>query len=68
MEMERIIRRDEVLKITGLTKSSLYRSISEGEFPRQVRLGKNSVGWHLSSVLAWVHSRPVVEERLTTLP
>lgn len=71
MEEERVIRRAEVLRLTGLTKSSLYRLIEGGGFPRPVRLGKNMVGWRVASVLRWVRALPEVEsqanaERSTT--
>lgn len=61
MDEERIIRRAEVLRLTGLTKSSLYRLIEAGEFIRPVRLGPNSVGWRLAAVLEWIRALPEVD-------
>jgi len=61
MELEKILRRAAVLESTGLAKSSLYRQIQEGTFPRPVRIGKNSVGWKLSAVQEWIATRPEVE-------
>lgn len=60
MESEKILRRPAVLECTGLAKSSLYRQIQEGTFPRPVRIGKNSVGWKLSVVQEWIASLPEV--------
>lgn len=57
----RVIRRAEVLRLTGLTKSSLYRLIEGGEFVRPVRLGPNSVGWRLGAVLEWIRALPEVD-------
>ena len=41
----RIMRLDEVKKITGLSKASIYRFEKNGDFPKKVNIGKRSVGW-----------------------
>lgn len=51
---ERILRIKVVLKRTGLTRSTLYRKIHEGTFPRQVRISTRCAGWHESAVDAWL--------------
>jgi len=56
MTLDRILRRPEVLLVTGLSSASLYRFISEGSFPRPLQLGRNSVGWKASVVQAWIDS------------
>jgi prophage regulatory protein len=53
MHVDHIIRRPELLRLTGLSSASLYRAIKEGRFPRPVRLGLNSVGWRASAVQEW---------------
>ncbi len=53
----RIIRLEEVKKLVGLSRSTLYARIAEGNFPKQVSLGGRLVGWHESDVLAWIESR-----------
>ena len=60
-EMDRIIRLPELLQVTGLSTSTVYRMMAEGTFARSVRLNKNSVGWRSSSVEEWIASRPEVE-------
>lgn len=55
---ERILRRPDVEQLTGLSRSTIYAMISEGSFPRPVRLGKRAVGWPASQVEAWLQSRP----------
>ena len=63
MEMDRILRLAEVLEITGLSRSSLYRAIREGRFIPPVELGKNSRGWRASEIQAWIASlRPARPE------
>ena len=51
---ERIIRITAVLERTGLTRSTLYRKIHGGTFPRQVRISTRCAGWYESAVNAWL--------------
>ncbi|EKF9181394.1 AlpA family transcriptional regulator, partial [Vibrio cholerae] len=41
----RLIRFREVLAMTGLSRSSVYRFIEENQFPTQVQLGGRAVAW-----------------------
>lgn len=50
----RILRMKSVLLQTGLSKSTLYRRIADGTFPRQFRIGEQSIGWYESEVNKWV--------------
>ena len=56
---ERLLRRREVSKVTGIGRSSIYRLMQHGDFPRPVRVGPAAVRWRESEVNAWVESRPV---------
>lgn len=53
----RLIRLKEVLKISGMTRASLYRKIKTQEFPAPVKLSARSVGWVHNEVIAWVETR-----------
>ena len=57
---ERLLRRREVEKITGMSHSSIYRLMKKGKFPRRVRIGSKAVRWRLSVIMAWLKSLPVV--------
>jgi len=52
-----VIRRPEVEALTGLSRSTIYAMISEGMFPKPVKLGKRAVGWRESEIVAWLESR-----------
>ena len=41
----RILRRTEVLFMTGLATSTLYEMMEKGEFPKPIKLGRRAVGW-----------------------
>ena len=49
----RVIRLKEVLTITGIARSSVYRYISAGTFPVPISLGFLSKGWmpHCRNIL-----------------
>ena len=55
---EKFLRRREVVEITGLSYSSIYRQMPKGQFPRQVSVGPRAVRWRASEVYAWMKSRP----------
>lgn len=52
--IDRFIRLDEVLHITGLGRNTVYRRMREGTFPKQVRIGPNSVAWRQSDISQWM--------------
>jgi prophage regulatory protein len=63
MEIDRMLRIAEVLRITGVSTATLYRWVKDGTFPAPVKLGPNSVAWRASVVRDWIDSRqPVVDE------
>jgi prophage regulatory protein len=51
---DRLIRRPEVMFMTGLKRSTLYEKMSAGTFPAQVSIGGNMVAWRESEVLRWI--------------
>ncbi|KRV02456.1 phage transcriptional regulator AlpA [Pseudomonas aeruginosa] len=57
----RIIRLKEVIESTGLARSTIYKYIAEGTFPKPVSLGDRCVGWVDGEVHDWILAR--IEER-----
>lgn len=57
--LDPILRRPAVENATGLSRSTLYQMISEGDFPKPIKLGKRSVGWRKADIVAWLDSRKV---------
>ncbi len=62
----RLLRRLDVEKATGFTTGSLYAAMAQGNFPRPLRIGRNSVAWLSIEVDAWLEARIV--ERDTGRP
>ena len=58
---DRLVRLPEVMRLTGLSKSTIGRKMGRGTFPRSVSLGgtgrRPHVGWHLREVRAWLRTR-----------
>lgn len=55
------IHRIQGVKIfTGLSRSTIYRLIQEGQFPAPIKLGERASGWRQSSLEAWIESRAEV--------
>lgn len=55
----RFLSIDEVLRITGKSRTTIWRWTNAGLFPAKRKLGPNSVGWLDREVEEWVANRPV---------
>ncbi|NVZ71513.1 MULTISPECIES: helix-turn-helix transcriptional regulator [Pseudomonas] len=53
----RIIRLKDVINSTGLARSTIYKYIDEGTFPKSVSLGDRCVGWVEGEVYDWILAR-----------
>ena len=51
---ERILRIAQVLDRTGLSRSTLYRMIKAGHFPRQIQIAPRCCGWRESDITRWL--------------
>jgi prophage regulatory protein len=49
-----IFRRRQLEKQLGLTRSSIYKMMEDGEFPRPIKLGRRAVGWRADEVAYWL--------------
>ena len=52
-----ILRRRQVERETGYSRSTIYLRISQGLWPRPVNLGPRSVGWPVREIEALVSAR-----------
>jgi prophage regulatory protein len=50
----RILRLKDVIEKTGLARSTIYKYVDEGTFPKPIPLGGRSVGWVDSEVHDWI--------------
>ncbi len=49
----RLLRMAEVEREVSLERSSIYRLIREGSFPRQIRVGKRASRWSQTAIDDW---------------
>lgn len=56
-----ILRLPEVKARTGLSRSTIYLRVTDGNFPQPVSLGGRAVGWIEAEVDEWLTYR--IEER-----
>lgn len=55
----------EVIYQTGLRRSSIYKFMEEGHFPKSVSIGGRSVMWRGSEIEGWIDVK--IKERDVTL-
>ncbi|MHA6788183.1 AlpA family transcriptional regulator [Pseudomonas bijieensis] len=53
----RILRRSDVERKTGIKRAHLYNLMSQGKFPKSIRLGVRAVGWDAAEVDQWIADR-----------
>jgi prophage regulatory protein len=53
----KLIRLKQVMECTGLARSTVYKFIAEGDFPKPVKLGVRVAAWVEAEVLAWIDDR-----------
>lgn len=51
-----LLRLPDVMRRTGLRRSSIYDKINAGTFPKQVSLGQNMVAWYETDIDAWIRN------------
>lgn len=75
---DRILRLKTVLERTGLSRSTLYRKVQTGTFPKQVRIATRCTGWREIAVNDWMrnpmfysadeHDQLMCKDQLPLLP
>jgi prophage regulatory protein len=53
-----LLRIGAVIRTTGLGRSTIYRLITNGDFPAPVRLSARAVAWRRADVETWTAARP----------
>jgi len=64
---EQIIKLPEVVKTTGLARSTIYKLISENSFPKQIKLTSFSSGWIQSEVDKWIEGRIALSRNMEAI-
>lgn len=59
-----ILKRSEVVKLVGLSPTTIWRMYKNGSFPAPIQLSSRRVGWDLDAVEEWVNRRRAVNGTL----
>lgn len=60
--MQKILRLPQVIEMIGMSKSSIYLAISNGNFPKPIKLSERSVGWTANDIENFIE-RKIQESR-----
>ena len=52
-----MLRAPDVMALTGLSRTTIWRKVRAGTFPAPYELSKNSIGWPASEIAAWLKAR-----------
>jgi prophage regulatory protein len=64
----RIIRKHEVMRVSGLRSTKIWEMEKKGEFPARIRLSERASGWIESEVHAWIERRIAASRGSTVTP
>lgn len=53
---DRILRLKTVLERTGLSRSTMYRKMQNGTFPKNLQISTRCTGWRESAVNDWMRN------------
>ncbi|EKQ5913310.1 AlpA family transcriptional regulator [Vibrio parahaemolyticus] len=54
--MNRLLRLKEVMDVTALSRSAIYRKMNTGDFPQSVSIGDRADAWVEKDVNDWIES------------
>lgn len=57
----RLLKLKDVMHTTGLARSTVYKYINDGNFPKPLSLGERNVAWLESEIQDWILEK--IEQR-----
>ena len=57
VEIVRLVRPAPLCKRLGVSRATLHRWVTSGEFPRPVKIGRRAVAWSEEAISAWLAAR-----------
>lgn len=59
----KVLRLKEVMRLTGLARSTVYDYITKQQFPKPITLGDRAVGWLEHEIQDWINERIAIRDR-----
>lgn len=66
--LDQLLTIKEVVALTRVSKSTIYRRMREGRFPKPVRIPPRTTRWRESAIRAWLHGLNDSDVDLVRLP
>jgi prophage regulatory protein len=54
IEANRLVRLPEVIRLSGMSRATIYRHMEEGTFPKPKRVGVKMIAWKMSDLINWI--------------
>ena len=52
-----LVRLRQLTAMVGLSRSTIYRLVKAGNFPKPIRIGISSLAWRMDDIHKWIDSR-----------
>ena len=62
MDYPRLLRLEQVVEMTTLSISTIYRLMKKGQFPKQIMVSERSARWSESEVLEYINEKLQLRE------
>jgi prophage regulatory protein len=53
----RCVRIRQVCEMTGMSKASVYRKMTDGTFPKSFKIGESMSAWRVATIEQWIADR-----------
>jgi prophage regulatory protein len=63
MSTDTFLRIDDVMRLTGFSRSSLYRLVGLGQFPQGIKLSERAIAWSSSEIEKWQRERITLRDK-----
>lgn len=69
LQRNRILRLQEVVEITGLSKATLYRymGMNPPRFPPSIKIGISAIGFKAEAIALWIAEREIESTTINTI-
>ena len=58
---DRLLTRPEVEGRCGIARSTIYRLMRSGRFPKSIRISPGAVRWRESEIIEWIGAQPIAK-------
>ena len=56
-DIDRLVRRRELIKIVSMSRANIYLLMSKGKFPKNFKVSEQTAVWRLSVIEEWIKQK-----------